>query len=116
MKTWFIILGATAALIVLGLYAVANAQSTPNMTVAWQRDTLHITWQAPGYHCVWIDQYPLTCGVGSGSVDLPQGGIDAAYQPRPGRVLRLVSADNTIPARAVVPTRVFRVVAPWVVR
>ena len=96
------------------LILLLTLQATPNMTVTWQRESLHITWQAPGYHCVWIDQYPLTCGVDSGSVDLPARGIDVAYQPRAGRVLRLVSADNTIPARAVVPTRVFRVVAPWV--
>jgi hypothetical protein len=84
------------------------------MTVVWQRDTLHITWQAPGYHCVWIDQYPLTCGVGSGSVDLPSGGIDAAYQPREGRVLRLVDSQANETARAVVPARVFRLRLPWV--
>lgn len=96
------------------LILIVTLQVTPNLTAVWQRDTLHITWQAPGYHCVWIDRYPLTCGNESGSVDLTAGGIDTAYQPRPGRVLRLVSADSTIPARAVVPLRVFRVVAPWV--
>ena len=79
------------------LILLLTLQATPNMTVAWQRDTLHITWQAPGYHCVWIDQYPLTCGVNSGGVDIPARGIDTAYQPRAGRVLRLIDEGQTKP-------------------
>ena len=116
MKTWFIILVATAAIIVLGLYAVANAQSTSNLTTQWQGTALRVTWTAPGWHCLNLDSASLDCRYDSADLLLRTGGVDSAYAPRPGAILKLVDYAGNETARAVVPARLYRVILNWVRR
>lgn len=96
------------------LILLVALQTTPNMTVVWQARSLHVTWHAPGWHCLSLDRAVLDCRYDQADLLLPTGGVDAAYAPRPGQVLRLVDAGANETARAVVPARVFTVRAPWV--
>jgi len=87
-------------------------QTTPNMTVVWQAQSLHVTWHAPGWHCLYLDRAVLDCRYDQADLLLPTGGVDAAYAPHPGQILRLVDEGANETARAVVPTRVFRLWFP----
>lgn len=102
------------------LFILLLTPATPNLTAQWVQDqrVLRLTWQAPGWHCLYIDHVPLEhgCGYDSVALDLPSGGIDVAYAPVPGRALRLVDAENKTTAQGVVPARLYRLALPRVVR
>lgn len=100
-------------LLILALLAPAP------LTATWQgHSALHVTWTAPGWHCVKLDNTWLDngCGVGSKDFTLPTGGVDSAYKPDPGDVLRLYDYGGTVVASAVVPPQEWRVVLLPVMR
>lgn len=97
---------------------IAQAVLAPTLTASWQGNALHVTWVSPGWHTVWLDHTPLDQGFGidSGIFDMAIGGVDHLYEPKAGRVLRLVDERGIAVASVVVPIHLVpRVWLPWVV-
>ncbi len=96
----------------------AAMAAPPTFTATWTRDqkSLQVVWSAPGFHCLWLDTQPLDCRDDSADLLLRTGGVDSAYAPHPGQVLRLIDAVGNETARAVVPARLYRVVLNWIRR
>lgn len=95
---------------------MTRQQATANITTQWQGSTLYVTWHATGYHCLWLDVQPIDCRNDSVDLLLKTGGVDTKYAPRPGQTLRLIDTSGNVPAQAVVPARVYRVIVLPVLR
>lgn len=98
--------------------APIELQATPpSLTAVWQgAASLHVTWVAPGWHCLRLDSASLDCRSDSADLLLRTGGVDHLYAPKPGQTLRLINYGGNITAQVVVPARLYRVIVLPVLR
>ena len=89
----------------------------PTLTASWQTHTaLHVTWTAPGWHCVYLEHQSVDCRENGADLLLPTGGVDHLYAPKPGQTLRLIGYSGVVEASVAVPSRVYTVILNWVRR
>lgn len=87
----------------------------PALSATWQGTVLLVSWQAPGFHTVWLDNQPVDSAVDRATFQLRTGGVSAAYVPRPGQTLSLVDDAGQVIAQMVVPPWLRSVALPMVI-
>ena len=99
-----------------GHAAIAQAILAPTLFASWPTpDALQVTWSAPGWHCLYLDDALLGCTSDSATLTLPVGGVDVAYAPQLHRSL-VLRGENVETARTVVPVERFRTWMPMMLR
>ena len=77
----------------------------PPLGVSWQPQALHVAWQSPGWHCVYLDTALIGCADDQASYDLPMGGVDVAYAPQLHRSVFLYDSEHNETAQVAIPAR-----------